>query len=138
LRLGLLDHGGVGTLELHDGGGRLALWRFTLARHAWALGLQQRFGQQIERLGRLDLAALAPDEEPPRCAACHTRLPPDADECPACARQQRPQTSTWVLLRLWRFARPYKRQLALGFALTLASTAASLVPPYMTIPLMDE
>ena len=47
-------------------------------------------------------------------------------------------TSTWVLLRLWRFARPHKKQLAAGFGLTLASTAASLVPPYMTIPLMDD
>jgi ATP-binding cassette subfamily B protein len=26
-----------------------------------------------------------------------------------------PQTSTWVLLRLWRFARPYQGQLLLGF-----------------------
>jgi hypothetical protein len=42
-----------------------------------------------------------------------------------------------VLLRLWRFAGP-TGQLLLGFALTLASTAATLVPPYLTIPLMDE
>jgi ATP-binding cassette subfamily B protein len=46
--------------------------------------------------------------------------------------------STWVLLRLWRFARPYRGQLLLGFLLTLASTGASLVPPYLTIPLMDQ
>jgi ATP-binding cassette, subfamily B, bacterial len=46
--------------------------------------------------------------------------------------------STWVLLRLWRFARPYQGQLAAGFALTLASTAATLVPPYLAIPLMDD
>jgi ATP-binding cassette subfamily B protein len=43
-----------------------------------------------------------------------------------------------VLLRLGRFARPYRKQLAIGFALTLASTAATLVPPYLTIPLMDK
>ena len=43
-----------------------------------------------------------------------------------------------MLLRLWRFARPYRKQLAAGFALTLASTAATLVPPYLTIPLMDR
>ena len=43
-----------------------------------------------------------------------------------------------MLLRLWRFARPYRKQLAAGFALTLASTAATLVPPYLTIPLMDD
>lgn len=55
-----------------------------------------------------------------------------------CARAQPAQTSTWVLLRLWRFAHPYRKQLAAGFALTLASTAATLVPPYLTIPLMDD
>jgi ATP-binding cassette subfamily B protein len=46
--------------------------------------------------------------------------------------------STWTLLRLWRFARPYRWQLFMGFALTLASTAATLVPPYLTMPLMDN
>jgi ATP-binding cassette subfamily B protein len=48
------------------------------------------------------------------------------------------QTSTWVLLRLWRFAKPYQGQLLLGFLLTLATTAAQLVAPYLTIPLMDK
>jgi ATP-binding cassette subfamily B protein len=39
---------------------------------------------------------------------------------------------------LWRFAKPYQGQLFLGFCLTLASTAATLVPPYLTMPLMDD
>jgi ATP-binding cassette subfamily B protein len=42
------------------------------------------------------------------------------------------------LFRLWRFAKPYKMQLLLGFFLTLAATAATLVPPYLSMPLMDE
>jgi ATP-binding cassette subfamily B protein len=42
------------------------------------------------------------------------------------------------LFKLWRFARPYRGQLLLGFVLTLASTAATLVPPYLTMPLMDD
>ena len=46
--------------------------------------------------------------------------------------------STWTLLRLWRFAKPYKWRLFAGFLLTLGSTAAALVPPYMTMPLMDN
>ena len=46
--------------------------------------------------------------------------------------------STWVLLRLSRFAKPYRKELIAGFLLTLASTAATLVPPYLTIPLMDD
>ena len=138
MALRLLDHGGVGTVELHDADRRLALWRFTLGRHPQALHLQQRLDTQVQRLDSLQ-GAIAPEvQDVPRCAVCGTPLPPDSDECTACARQQAPQTSTWVLLRLWRFARPYKKQLAAGFALTLASTAASLVPPYMTIPLMDD
>ena len=138
MALRLLDHGGVGTVELHDTDRRLALWRFTLGRHPQALHLQQRLDAQVRRLDSLQ-GAIAPEaQDVPRCAVCGTPLPPDSDECTACARQQAPQTSTWVLLRLWRFARPYKKQLAAGFALTLASTAASLVPPYMTIPLMDD
>lgn len=134
LALKLQDHGGVGTLELHTQHERVAFWRFTLSNHPQALRLMQRFEQQLER----GAGAAAPDEEEPACPVCHTPLPPDTEECPACARIQAPQTSTWVLLRLWRFARPYRKQLAAGFALTMASTAATLVPPYLTIPLMDD
>ena len=134
LSLKLQDHGGVGTLELHNPQERVAFWRFTLGHHPQALRLVQRFEQQVER----GAGQAATEEEEPACPVCHTPLPPDTDECPACARAQAPQTSTWVLLRLWRFARPYRKQLAAGFALTMASTAATLVPPYLTIPLMDD
>ncbi|MFT3813866.1 MAG: ABC transporter ATP-binding protein [Acidovorax sp.] len=136
LGLRMLDHGGVGTLELHDEHQRLALWRFTLGGHAQAVRLVQKFEQQLDRLG--NAAPHAHVAEEALCPTCGEALPPDSDECPACARAQQPPTSTWVLLRLWRFAQPYKKQLALGFGLTLASTAATLVPPYMTIPLMDD
>ena len=132
LRMG--DHAGVGTLELHDAQQRLALWRFTLGAQAQALLLIQRFEQVAQSAAGAQSAV--PEEA--RCPVCNAELPPDSEECPACARAQAPQPSTWVLLRLWRFAHPYRGQLAAGFALTLASTAATLVPPYLTIPLMDE
>ena len=132
LRMG--DHAGVGTLELHDAQQRLALWRFTLGAQAQALLLIQRFEQVAQSAAGAHNAV--PEEA--RCPVCNAELPPDSEECPACARAQAPQPSTWVLLRLWRFAHPYRGQLAAGFALTLASTAATLVPPYLTIPLMDE
>ena len=134
LALRMHDHGGVGSLALHDPASRLAQWRFTLAHHAQALRLVQRFAVQSAR----GAGAGTDDGEEPACPTCHAPLPLDTDECPACARAQPPQTSTWVLLRLWRFARPYRKQLAAGFFLTLASTAATLVPPYLTIPLMDD
>ncbi|GKS94454.1 ABC transporter ATP-binding protein [Acidovorax sp. SUPP2825] len=139
MALRLSDHGGVGALELHDTERRLALWRFTLGAHPQALRMLQKFDQRLAALGMPHDATL--ESEPAdeaRCEVCHTALPPDTEECPACARAPAPQTSTWVLLRLWRFARPYRKQLATGFGLTLASTAATLVPPYLTIPLMDD
>ncbi|MBM4363129.1 MAG: DUF1854 domain-containing protein, partial [Deltaproteobacteria bacterium] len=42
------------------------------------------------------------------------------------------------LLRLLGFARPHAGLVALGLLSTLATTAAGLVPPYLTMPLVDE
>ena len=136
LKLSLIDQAGVGTLELADTQGRLALWRFTLGAQTKALRLMQKFEAQVGLIQGGDQHAESDEET--LCAVCNTPLPPDTDECPACAREQAPHTSTWVLLRLWRFAKPYKKLLYTGFGLTLASTAATLVPPYLTIPIMDD
>ena len=130
-----LDHAGVGTLELSDGQVRLARWRFTLGANVQALRLVKRFEQLQEARSR----GQAPEgDDPTRCPSCRNPLPDDSDECPICTRELNTPPSTWVLLRLWRFARPYQGQLLLGFLLTLAATAATLVPPYLTIPLMDD
>lgn len=84
LALKLQDHGGVGTLELHNPQERVAFWRFTLGHHPQALRLVQRFEQQVER----GAGQAATEEEEPACPACHTPLPPDTDECPACAHDK--------------------------------------------------
>ncbi len=136
-KLRITDHGGVGNLELYDGQQRLAVWRMTMGQQAAVLALIQQFDHQRDRLGRGD-AYTAVVDNADRCPVCNAVLPPDSEDCPVCARQQTAQTSTWVLLRLWRFAKPYKWQLFLGFCLTLATTAAQLVAPYLTIPLMDK
>ncbi len=129
------DHAGVGLLELCSATERLARWRFTLAVNVQALRLVKRFDQL--QAARVHGHALVVDD-PTRCPSCRNPLPDDSDECPICSRELSNPPSTWVLLRLSRFARPYRSQLILGFLLTLASTAATLVPPYLTIPLMDE
>ena len=142
LRLRHFDHAGVGTLELQGDDGRLASWRFTLGNNLQALRLVRLFGQQQAGGpgGTAAFAGIAPaqDTDVAVCPECDLPLPPDSEECPACARDLHTPPSTWVLLRLWRFAHPYRGQLLAGFLLTLASTAATLVPPYLTIPLMDE
>jgi len=120
------DSGGLAQLSLHDADARLALWRFTLARNPEALALQQQFDRlQQRRAGPGPGWAAAADDA---AAAGPTDFAADLA----------PRPSTWVLLRLWRFAQPYRWRLLAGFALTMGSTAASLVPPYLTIPLMDD
>ena len=129
------DHAGVGTLELRDDQSRLAAWRYTLGQNVAALQLLDHVERQVESLRT---------GQPPRpleenvCPQCKAVLEPGQEECPICAREIHTPPSTWTLLRLWRFARPYKGQLIAGFLLTLATTAANLVPPYLTMPLMDD
>ncbi len=118
------DHAGVGTIELHDGQARLASWRFTLGANVQALRLVKLFEQRLAQLRHGAHAAAAEAAE--------------QDELADFAAEPTTPPSTWVLLRLGRVARPYRAQLAAGFALTLASTAATLIPPYLTIPLMDD
>ncbi|RZL65384.1 MAG: ABC transporter ATP-binding protein, partial [Variovorax sp.] len=117
LTLHLTDHAGVGTLVLSGASAQLGRWRYTLDRQAAALRMLKLFEQRT-------------------AGAAEAAFEPDADDFSAAERQTPP--STWVLLRLGRFARPYRGQLLAGFLLTLASTAATLVPPYLTIPLMDD
>ena len=137
LKLQLHDHAGVANLELFSKNGRLASWRFTLAQNPVANRLLQHFQIELAKsLGKFN-AELA-EASQPLCPTCWVPLPPDQDECPACSSENLTPPSTWTLLRLWRFAKPYKGQLFAGFALTLASTAATLVPPYLTMPLMDD
>jgi len=129
------DHAGVGTLELIDDRRRLAVWRYTLGRNLAALRLIDDFGlQRDSRVAGHPLTRSTDD----CCPKCKAPIPPGEEECPVCNRESTVAPSTWTLFRLWRFARPYRWQLLTGFLLTLASTAATLVPPYLTMPLMDN
>ncbi|MGH8789468.1 MAG: ABC transporter ATP-binding protein [Cupriavidus necator] len=134
LRLSHTDHAGVGALELSGPEGRLASWRYTLGYNPAALRLADQFEAQRDAAG----ARPAGEAGEVLCPTCKAPLPPDEEQCPQCSRELETPPSTWALLRLWRFARPYQWQLLAGFLLTLLSTAATLVPPYLTMPLMDK
>jgi ATP-binding cassette subfamily B protein len=143
LRAGLClqhhDHAGIGTLELMDDSSgtttRLAAWRYTLEQNVAALRLIEKFDKQLEAV----VSGHAPAaEEIVACPTCKALLEPGQEECPICTRELQSPPSTWTLFRLWRFARPYRWDLLTGFLLTLAATGATLVPPYLTMPLMDE
>lgn len=153
LSLRVSDHAGVGTLALNQTGRRLAIWRFTLGLEAAVLRWKLRFeNQQLQaaQSGRFLGMPLAGNDESTApepgvgamrhvlCPVCQNVVDASDEECPVCLEKDQAPTSTWTLFKLWRFAKPYQGQLLLGFVLTLASTAATLVPPYLTMPLMDE
>ena len=129
------DHAGVGHLDLVNSGGLQATWRFTLGQNLQAIRLVDQFQAQLESLlsGKPLQVALHNV-----CPSCKAVLEADEEECPVCAKVIHTPPSTWTLLRIWRFAKPYKGQLLLGFVLMLLGTAASQVPPYLTIPLVDK
>ncbi|MFG6458279.1 ABC transporter ATP-binding protein [Roseateles sp. BYS96W] len=120
--LKLSDHGGLAFLELFDRERRLARWRFTLASNPAAVRLVEAFLREQQRLAGVAVRAAEDEEAGDDFDFGEASAPP----------------STWVLLRLWRFARPYQGQLLLGFALMLGATGATLVSPYLTMPLMDR
>ncbi|MEI7612551.1 MAG: ABC transporter ATP-binding protein [Betaproteobacteria bacterium] len=129
------DHSGVGSLELCNTDSRLAVWRYTLAGDIAAGRLIDSFERQLS----FHLTGKTPP--PPDhalCPLCETPLLAGQEECPVCNKEIHEPPSTWTLFRLWRFARPYRWRLLTGFLLSLASTAATLVPPYLTMPMMDK
>ena len=155
LSLRVLDHAGVGTLALHQGGTRLAAWRFTLGLEAavlrWKLRFENRLlqtgpsasfmGQSLDGQAQGGADWTEPGVAQMRhvlCPVCQNVVDASDEECAVCLEKEQAPPSTWTLLKLWRFAKPYQWQLLLGFVLTLASTAATLVPPYLTMPLMDD
>jgi len=129
------DHAGVGHLNLVNANGLLATWRFTLAQNLHAIRLVDQFQSQLQSHVTGQPLAQALHNV---CPSCKAPLEPDQDECPICTKVVHTPPSTWTLFRLWHFAKPYRGQLLLGFVLMLLGTAASQVPPYLTIPLVDK
>jgi ATP-binding cassette subfamily B protein len=129
------DHAGVGTMDLCDENGLLARWHHTLGQETALRRLTEQFQEHIAAL--TEKRAVIPSGAA-TCPICEAPIPEGMNECPACAQTVHAPPSAWTLFRLWRFAKPYTRALIGGFVLTLLATGASLVPPYLTMPLMDD
>jgi ATP-binding cassette subfamily B protein len=118
-RLQAHDRGGLATLEALGPSARLACWYHTVGRAAAARDLVDAFD---------------------RLAAGHQPGGPDLDDDLPVPEGEKPTTPVNVrsLFRLFRFARAHTVALSLGLLLTLGGTAAGLVPPYLTWPLVDK
>ncbi len=109
------EHAGLSELRVADGERVVARFFHTLDAAQEATQLADAFEA---RQGRAQARPPAPAEE--------------EDSAPA------PAGSRFPLLRLMRFTRPHLPGVIFGLLLTLASTAAGLVPPYLTMPLVDQ
>jgi len=143
LKVNYFDYAGVGNLELLDSDSKLVAWRFTLKYQQNASQITELVNLLCQSLALHPQAPISQDNESERlsqenrCSQCKALL--DASgQCRSCQRQAAAPAVSWSLFRLWRFAKPYQWQLLSGFLLTLAATAATLVPPYLTMPLMDD
>ena len=118
-RLQARDRGGLGTLEAFSPNTRLACWYHTVGRAAAARDLADAFD---------------------RLAADHRPGDPGPDDELAVPEGEKPAVpgNLRSLFRLFRFARAHTTALTLGLLLTLGGTAAGLVPPYLTWPLVDK
>jgi ATP-binding cassette subfamily B protein len=124
-----VEQGSAGTLELVGPDSRLARWQYTAGRAAAARRLTQR-------LADLQAGGDAPAGPVAFCPGCGSAMT-GGGRCDACeAAPAAPSVSS--LLRLAEFARHRVGLILGGFLLTLAGTVAALVPPYLTMPLIDR
>ncbi len=128
------EQAGVGCLEVLGADRLLCQWRYTIARAPDAHRLAERFTWLREgEAGGEELS-----ERPTRtCPGCGAILAADQKTCPDCGSAKE-KPALGALYRLVGFAKSRKWMILLGFALMVASSAASLVPTYLTIPLIDN
>jgi ATP-binding cassette subfamily B protein len=129
--------GAIGRIEFTRGGEMLAQWRFTPARAKGVHAVEDAFD------------ALLHGHATPREAAAKSERDGGTDGKPAAAPAEKAiggadgetaggTAASWrALFRLATFARPHLGMAILGGLLSLASTSAALVPPYLTMPLVD-
>jgi ATP-binding cassette subfamily B protein len=129
------DQNSAGRLELLAPNGLLCHWRYTIGRSPLAHRLANRF----QRLHDGELSGGDETGEAPTtvCPSCGAILAASQAKCPDCGSLgDKPAIS--ALYRLVGFAKQRRWMILLGFLLMVASSSTSLVPPYLTGPLIDE
>ena len=121
--------GSLGRIELFDSERVIARWFFTAACGSSVHLLENAFDQRSHSTAHTkDISASTSDVTSTKEAADHLDL----------ATPENSISALRALLRVLAFARPHAPIALLGCLLSFASTAASLVPPYLTMPLVDR
>lgn len=135
----------VGRLSLIEGERQQGVWSYTGARRQEARAFVAAFRRLVESAaGRTPPMAMPVpvDAEAPAfgqatCPACGQPIPVGVDLCPRCSARQSQRVGR-SLFRLAGFAHARRWTILFGFVLTLAGTVAGLIPPYVTMPLIDR
>jgi ATP-binding cassette, subfamily B, bacterial len=122
-------HTGSDALELLDSRSTVTRWHYTAARRVSARDFVRQFD-----------ASLSPGEDGASagavCPNCGAPMLSGETECLKCSPPS--ARAAHALRRIARFARPQFRLIVLGLGLTITATAFALVPPYLTMPLLDN
>jgi ATP-binding cassette subfamily B protein len=124
------ERGGAGSLEIVSPSERLAHWRYTPIVTTAA----HQFAARVTALRQKSSGAATTVSI---CPSCGSPITSDDGVCQACANTLSPPAIS-SLFRLIGFARPWAARIALGFLITLAGTAVSLVPTWLAKPLVDD
>lgn len=128
MNLRKIDRAGLGVLELYNDQGLIAHWRYTAAQINGAASVITEYQKIQSGEDDSDSASI--------CPSCGGPMQDGQVLCANCAPTAVAST-TRSLMRLTRFAKPRALLIAGGFALTVLSTTAAMIPPLLTKPLMD-
>ena len=124
LRLTMTNRPTIGQLELRAGQEVLECWKFSAGITSDVERLKDCFETARDDLFLSEKSALK------QSFKRESPYPKDSKKVT--------KGSFAALLRVLSFAGPYWRVVAIGTVLALATTFASLVPPYLTMPLVDR
>lgn len=124
----LEEMGATIALHLMGNGTLLGQWRVTSGCLRQAEAFLARFREQHRSLSGEDNGAVARDHE----------VEEDEEEIFAAEDAEGYIPPGKPLLRLLSFARPWYRLLFLGLTLTMASTGAQMIAPWLTMSLVDD
>ncbi|MFN5707024.1 MAG: ABC transporter ATP-binding protein [Planctomycetota bacterium] len=129
-------HAGLGAARLLAGANLVQTWNYTAAQATFVERLAVALNAVVKTRGNGTLEA-GGTRSSTTCPSCGALLSADQPICLACAPSAAPPPAK-SLVRLWRFAHRRRGMILFGFLVTLAATAAGLVPPYITMPLTDR
>ncbi len=120
---------GNGQLEVHTKNETIQLVRFSQA----ITGEANTVARQITALAKGQAPkAEKLDDSRKRCPKCRRMLPEDTEVCPGCVNKRA------VVLRLFQFLQPFKKQVLTSVIVILGSNLLGLLPPWVSKLIVDN